>query len=368
MTGPLAGVRVLELDGLGPTPHGAMMLADLGADVVRVERPDGIDLVQGPGPDWLMRNRRSIALDLKHPGDLAVALDLADRADVLIEGNRPGVTERLGIGPDVCLERNPRLVYARMTGWGQSGPRAQQVGHDINYLALTGALHAIGADSAPPPPPLNLVADVAGGASMLAVGVLGALVERQRTGRGQVVDVAMVDGVSTALQVVWALRARRLWSDTREANVLDGGHPCYRTYRCAGGGFVAVGALEPHFYAALLTGLGLTADEIPDRDDPRRWPVLTAVLAGRFLARTRDEWAAIFADGTACVTPVLTFAEAASDPHLAARGSVVTHEGVTQAGTSPRFSAHPDASAPTPPPVRDADRDAILHDWLAVAG
>lgn len=366
--GPLEGVRVLELGGIGPGPHGAMVLADLGADVVRVDRPAGLEgaaeAATGDEPDWLLRGRRSVAADLKDPVDRSFVLRLADRADVLVEGHRPGVAERLGLGPDVCLQRNPRLVYARMTGWGQTGPRAHTAGHDLNYLSLTGGLHAIGRAGERPVPPLNLVADIAGGSMMLVAGVLAALVERARTGRGQVVDVAMVDGTSVALQLIWALRGAGRWNDERASNLIDGAAPFYDTYACADGRFVAVAALEPQFYALLVEGLGLDLAALPDRADPAGWPALREVFGETFATRSRDDWAAHF-DGTdACVTPVLSFAEAALDPHLAARRSVVEVGGVTQAGTAPRFSAHPDLPPPSPPPRLDGDRAAVVSDWL----
>lgn len=362
-SGPLAGVRILELAGIGPAPHGAMMLADLGADVVRVERREGGRHGDPRATDWLMRGRRSIALDLKVEGDLQVALDLAAAADVLIEGSRPGVAERLGIGPEVCLARNPRLVYARMTGWGQEGPRAQTAGHDINYLAITGMLHAIGDPATPPPPPLNSIADVAGGSMLLMNGVLAALLERERTGAGQVIDVAMVDGVTVGAQLIWSLRGQGLWSDERGANLLDGAAPFYRTYTCADGRHLAVGAIEEQFYAEFLTGLGLEAGEIPGRDDPRTWPALTELFAGVIAGRTRDEWAQIFEGTDACVTPVLTFTEAAEEPHLRQRRAIVSAGGVPQGGTAPRFSRH-EAPFPTHPPGIGENRSEILTDWL----
>lgn len=361
--GPLRGIRVVELASLGPGPHAAMMLGDLGADVVRIDRPPGsLDLAKGR-PDWMLRNRRSVAANLKIDADLALVLDLIDRADVVVEGNRPGVAERLGVGPDVCLARNPGLIYARVTGWGQEGPRASTAGHDINYLSLTGALHAMGRAESPPVPPLNLVADIAGGSFTLVMGVLAALVERARTGRGQVIDAAMVDGVGVTLQMIWALLGLGEWRDERATNLLDGSCPFYDSYACADGGFIAVGALEPQFYRAFISGLGLELETLPDRDDRANWPQLRAVFAERIGARPRAEWTAIF-DGTdACVTPVLTFAEATSDAHLAARGALTRLGGVWQAMPAPRFSAHA-AATPTAPREPDADRSAVLADWL----
>lgn len=365
--GPLASVRVLELAGLGPGPHGAMILADLGAEVVRIDRPrrDGsLDLTAGR-PDWLLRGRRHVVADLKDPAQRDEVLELAARSDVLIEGNRPGVAERLGLGPADCRRRNPGLVYARMTGWGQTGPRASTAGHDINYLSLTGGLDAIGRRGERPLPPLNLVADIAGGSMMLVAGVLAALVERERTGNGQVVDVAMVDGTSVVLQMIWALRGVGAWSDERGTNLLDGGCPYYDTYACADGRFVAVGCLEPTFYAQFLRGLGLDASELPDRDDPANWPALRELFAAALAARSRDEWEAVFAGTDACVTPVLSFAEASGDPHLAARGSVAAYGGIEQAGIAPRFSTHPDLIAPPPLASRASSLAEAVAAWEA---
>ncbi|GAA2974003.1 alpha-methylacyl-CoA racemase [Microbacterium terrae] len=364
--GPLSGIRVIELAGIGPGPHAAMVLADLGADVVRVDRPTpGLDLTAGSS-DWLVRGRRSLAADLKDPDQRELLLQLCEKADVLIEGYRPGVVERLGLGPDDVRARNPRLVYGRITGWGQTGPRARTAGHDINYLALTGGLHAIGRSDDRPVPPLNLVADYGGGSMLLLVGILAALWERGRTGLGQTVDAAMVDGASLLLQMTRSMLAAGAWVDRRGSNLLDGGAPFYDTYACADGGHVAVGALEEPFYAAMLDGLGLDSADVPDRDDRDNWPALREVLAARFATRTRDEWAEAFGDTDACVTPVLTLAEAAADRHLQARGTIRVQDGAAQASAAPRFSLHLDLPSPTPPPIPDADRAGILRDWLGV--
>jgi alpha-methylacyl-CoA racemase len=365
VAGPLAGIRVVELGGIGPGPHAAMMLGDLGADVVRVERPSGgLDVTGGQGGDHLMRSRRSVGLNLKDEADKATLLALVEKADVVVEGFRPGVAEKLGIGPDTCLERNPRVVYARMTGWGQTGPMAHLAGHDINYVGLTGALHAIGpADK--PVPPINLLGDFGGGSMLLVQGVLAALVERGTSGQGQVVDAAIVDGTSTLMQFVWALQGIGLWQDRRGANLLDGGAPFYDTYRCSDGGWMAVGSLEPQFYALLLEGLGLADADLPPQMDPSGWPRLREVLTETFASRTREEWTKVFAGTDACVTPVLTMAEAAQDEHLRARGTIVDVNGATQAGPAPRFSRTvPDA--PTPPPVPGRDNAAVLSDWGVV--
>ena len=341
-SGPLTGIRVVELAGLGPGPYAAMLLAELGADVLRVDRPGGGPGVVRPAADLLNRSRPCAAVDLKSPAGRDVLLRLVDSADVLVEGLRPGVTERLGIGPDECLARNPRLVYARMTGWGQDGPLAQRAGHDINYLSLTGALHAIGpADR--PVPPLNVGADFGGGSMFLLVGVLAALLERATSGQGQVIDAAMVDGASSLVTMVYGMLGAGLWQDRREANLLDGGAPFYGTYRCADGGHVAVGALEPQFYAQLIDGLGLTGALPGGQHEVAHWPEHRRLIAEELATRTRDEWAAAFADTDACLTPVLGLHEAPAHPHLAARGTFVEQGGTAQPGVAPRFSRTPGA-------------------------
>jgi alpha-methylacyl-CoA racemase len=359
--GPLAGLRVVELAGIGPGPHAAMLLADLGADVVRVERPAATPRPGGK-PDWVLRGRRSVTADLKEPAGLELVLRLAERADVLIEGFRPGVAERLGIGPDRCLELNPRLVYARMTGWGQHGPMAARAGHDINYISLTGMLHAIGPAGGPPVVPLNLLGDFGGGSAYLVIGVLAALAERQRSGTGQVIDAAIVDGVSSLGQQIWSMRATLGWRDQRGANLLDSGAPFYGVYECADGRHVAVGAIEPQFYGALLAGLGLDQADLPGQHDQASWPAIRQRFAVIFATRARDEWAAVFAGTDACVTPVLSLAEAPADPHMAARQSLVTLGGVIQAGVAPRFSRSvlPERGDPPEP---GADIKAVLRDW-----
>jgi len=362
MPGPLVGLRVIELAGIGPGPHAAMLLADLGADVVRIERPSG-GLQLAPGAeDQMLRGRRSVMCDLKDPSGRETVLRLVERADVLIEGLRPGVTERLGVGPADCHARNPALVYARMTGWGQDGPLADRAGHDINYIALSGVLHAVGNAGGKPVPPLNLVGDFGGGSMFLVLGVLAALWERERSGTGQVVDAAMVDGVSALAQMFWSLRACGLWSDQRGSNLLDSGAPFYDTYACADGRYVAVGALEPQFYAALLEGLGLTEATLPGQLDRAGWPVLRQRFTDAFASRSRDEWVAVFEGTDACVAPVLSFAEVPAHPHIAARGTVITLGGVPQAAPAPRFSRTcPDQ--PAPPPKPGADTAAVLADW-----
>lgn len=362
-TGPLRHLHVIELAGIGPAPFAGMVLADLGADVVRVERVGG-----GPtalpgggtqGHDVLARGRRSVAVDLKQPEGREVLLDLAATADVLLEGFRPGVAERLGVGPEDCQARNPGLVYGRMTGWGQDGPWASMAGHDIDYIAVAGALGAIGEEGAPPPVPLNLIADFGGGGMLLVVGVLAALAERERSGQGQVVDAAMVDGTALLLAMVHGLASLGLWEPRRGANLLDGAAPFYTTYACADGRFVAVGALEPQFYTALLQGVGLAPDEWPQHDR-QLWPGLRDALAARFATRTRDDWTEAFAGTDACVAPVLGPFEAPEHPHLAARGTFVDVAGVRQPRPAPRFSRTP-PDVPLPPRPAGADTDAVLQ-------
>ena len=360
--GPLAGVRVVELAGIGPAPHAAMVLADLGADVVRVESP-AVDRAFR-SRDQLLRGRRVVTADLKRSGDRHLLLRLVRHADVLLEGFRPGVAERLGVGPDECLERNPGLVYARMTGWGQDGPRRDAAGHDINFLAVTGALHAIGRRGERPVPPLNLVADFGGGSMLVVVGILAALVERRRSGCGQVVDAAMLDGTALLLQMVWSMRGSGRWSDERDANVLDGAAPYYDTYECADGRWIAVGAVEEKFYDRFATALGMTPGDLPDRADAAQWPALRRRFAEAIRRQPRDHWAKVFETVDACVTPVLTFAEAAHDPQIAARGGLVDSAGVTQAAPAPRFSRTA-TGVPAPPPSTATAAEEVLAQWAA---
>lgn len=335
MTGPLADLRVIELASIGPGPHAAMVLADLGARVTRVARPDDAEAARRI--HHTLRRRRTTEIDLKQPDGRARVLDLVEEADVLLEGMRPGVTERLGLGPTDCLDRNPALVYGRMTGWGQHGPLAQRAGHDINYLALSGILSLLGPRDRPSPP-ANLLGDYGGGSMVLLVGVLAALWERSRTGLGQVVDAAMVDGVPLLAQLLLEGMATGSWIQQREANLLDGAAPFYRTYACADGKFIAVGALEPQFYALLLNGLALTPSTLPDQYDRSAWPRLTRVLGARFASRSRDEWADHFAATDACVTPVLDVFEASTHPHIAARRSLTAIPGGLTATGAPRFA------------------------------
>ena len=348
---PLSGLRILEFDGLGPVTFAGMMLADLGADVLRLSRSAaaGAPVFSEVGGEVLHRGRTVVDVNLKDPADLARVQDLVGSADALIEGFRPGVMERLGLGPEICSELNPKLVYGRITGWGQTGPMARQVGHDINYIALSGALHPMGEPDRPPRPPLNLIGDYGGGAMMLVTGVLAGLLEAKSTGKGRVVDAAMTDGSALLMSLFHALGARGLWSEARGANLLDGGAPFYRCYTCRDGRFVAVGALEPQFYAALIAGLGLTTDAAP-QFDISGWPALHARFSEIFATRNRDDWAQHF-DGTdACVTPVLTPAEAARHPHNVARGTF-TDPGAVQAAPAPRFDGTPAEPVAQPAPI-----------------
>jgi alpha-methylacyl-CoA racemase len=367
MAGPLQGLRVVELAGIGPGPHAAMILGDLGADVVRIERPGKGGGVPRGIRDSMLRNRRSVAADLKSDEGRDLVLRLIAKADVLIEGYRPGVTERLGLGPEDCAKVNERLVYGRMTGWGQTGPRALQAGHDINYISLNGLLHSVGREGERPVPPLNLAGDFGGGSMFLIVGILAALWERQTSGRGQVVDAAMVDGSSVLMQMVWGFRANGMWTDERGTNMLDTGAPYYDTYECSDGRYVAVGAIEPQFYAQLLGGLGLDAADLPSQNDASRWPELRAAFTEAFAARDRDHWAKVF-DGTdACVTPVLSMAEVETEPHITERGTFF-HD-VSSVGDNlepspaPRFSRSVPPT-PTPPGEAGADTEAVLRDWV----
>jgi alpha-methylacyl-CoA racemase len=361
-SGPLEGVRVVELAGIGPGPFAAMMLADLGAEVIRIDRPTGPGLSFGaPHLDVLNRGRRNVAVDLKDPRGRDVVLRLVERAEVLVEGFRPGVTERLGLGPEDCWARNPALVYGRMTGWGQDGPLAGTAGHDIGYVALTGALHAVGRAAGPPQVPVNLVGDFGGGAMYLVVGVLAALLEARTSGRGQVVDAAIVDGATGLTAMLHGMLAAGTWQDRRGVNLLDSGAPFYDVYETADGRWMAVGALEPQFYAALLAVLDL-GDGVPDRNDPRQWPALRERIAARFRGHTQAEWTELFEGTDACVAPVLSLTEAPAHPHLAARGSFVEHAGVVQPAPAPRFSRTPGALGEPPARPGQHSREA-LTDW-----
>ncbi|WP_092380382.1 CaiB/BaiF CoA transferase family protein [Micromonospora phaseoli] len=361
--GPLDGVRVVEIAGIGPGPFAAMMLADLGADVIRVDRVTDVNNAAfgTPHPDLLNRGRRSIGVDLKSPGGREVVLSLVEGADALIEGFRPGVTERLGLGPADCHEVNRRLIYGRMTGWGQDGPNAPYAGHDIDYLALTGALHGIGRAGERPVPPMNLLGDFGGGGMMLALGVVSALYAVRGGAAGQVIDAAIVDGVAVLSTQIHALRQLGMWHDPRGVNLLDGGAPFYDTYECADGRHLAVGALEPRFYDELVrrTGFPLPPDEAADRTDPANWPALRAAWSRLFHTRTRDEWTALLTASDACVAPVLDWREASEHPHLAARHTFLVRDGVVQPAPAPRFSGTP-TSVRRPPPWPGEHTDEVL--------
>jgi alpha-methylacyl-CoA racemase len=335
--GPLNGTRVIEISGIGPGPFAAMVLGDMGANVIRVARPGGGMFGSGP-TDFLNRSKRCVCVDLKKPGGVDVVLRLVDGADALVEGFRPGVTEKLGIGPDACLSRNPRLVYGRMTGWGQEGPLAQEAGHDINYISLTGALHAMGRAGEKPAIPLNLVGDFGGGGLMLAFGVVCALLEARGSGKGQVVDAAMVDGASLLLTSLYGAQQVGWWTPERGTNLLDSGAPFYEVYETSDGGYVSVGSLEPQFYASLIERLDLAGDDLPGQMDREQWPAFKERLTAIFKTRTRDEWCDIFEGSDACFAPVLSMAEAHEHPHNAARGTFVEANGARQPRPAPRFS------------------------------
>lgn len=358
--GPLSGIRILEFAGIGPGPFCGMLLADLGADVVRVDRPGAVNR---PG-DLFGRGKRSVAFDLKAAGDRAAVLALIAGADALIEGFRPGVMERLGFGPAEALAINPRLVYGRMTGWGQSGPLAAAAGHDLNYIALTGALHAMGEPGRPPAPPLNLVGDFGGGSLYLAFGLCAALLQARGSGRGQVVDCAMTDGAASLMTLFYGLREAGMWRDERGSNLLDGGAHFYRCYVCADGKFISIAAIEPQFYALLRTKIGLSDSEFDAQYDPAAWPDLGAKIAALIARKTRAEWVELLEGTDACFAPVLSPGEAPAHPHNVARGTFVEAFGVTQPAPAPRFSETPGAIA-RPPPECGAHTSEVLRDWGA---
>ncbi|QBR01133.1 CaiB/BaiF CoA transferase family protein [Paraburkholderia pallida] len=364
--GVLSGIRVLEFEAIGPGPFAVMMLADMGADVLRIDRPvEPEDLGpkrQGTRGNVVGRGRRSVTLDLKQPEACEAALDLMSRADVVIEGFRPGTMERLGLGPQQALARNPGLVYGRMTGWGQTGPLAARAGHDLNYLALSGVLSGIGRAEGAPVPPLNLVGDYGGGGMLLALGVVAALLNVQRGGEGQVVDAAMIEGAAQLGSVIWGLLASGDWREARASNLLDGGTPWYDSYRTRDGGYMSVGAVEARFYAQLLDKLGLAGEDLPGQHDRNGWPVLRQRFEAVFLTRTRDEWCAVFEGSDACVAPVLSFSQAPHHPQHLARGSFVESGGVIQPAPAPRFSATP-SKLSAPAPARGEGGHAALRAW-----
>jgi alpha-methylacyl-CoA racemase len=364
--GPLSGVRIIEMASLAPAPFGCMILADLGADVLRIDRL-GSSAAITPPPGPLDRGRRTVAINLKDPAGLATAHRLVESADVFVEGFRPGVAERIGIGPDELLALNERLVYARMTGWGQDGPLGARAGHDINYIALAGALEPIARHGERPLAPLNLLGDFAGGGMLMALGIVSALFERERSGRGQVVDAAMVDGASLFTAFMRGMHATGLWQEEPGTNMLDGAAPFYDTYPCADGTFVAVGCVEPQFFTELITMLGIDGAELPFQLDPAGWPAWRKLIGDAILSKSRDEWAAIFADSDACVTPVLSPWEAHLAPHHVARGSFIEVDGIIQPAPAPRFSRTPSA---TPDSLDAGGRDVArtLADWGVADG
>ncbi|WP_203338255.1 CaiB/BaiF CoA transferase family protein [Nocardioides limicola] len=359
-TGPLRGIKIVELAGIGPGPHACMILADLGADVIRIDRAGGALLGGGTG-DLLTRGRPSVALNLKDPRGVATVLDLVAEADVLVEGMRPGVTERLGLGPDECLARNPRLVYGRMTGWGQDGPLAHSAGHDLNYVAITGALHGLGQDPDRPHFPMNLLGDFGGGSTYLVIGILAALLEARVSGEGQVVDAAIVDGTAHLNTMAAAWLASGGYVEKRRSNMLDGGVPYYDIYETADGEHITLGALEEQFWADFIQRLGI-AEVAPNRHDPAQYDALRTLIADTFRTKTLAEWDEIFAGTDACVAPVLTISEATKHPHIAARGIFTEHHGVVQPAPAPRFS-RTEASLSIPPSAPGADTKAALTAW-----
>lgn len=362
--GPLSGVRVVELAGIGPGPFAAMMLADLGADVIRVDRPGGGGLSLGPAErDILGRGRPSVAIDLKAEGGIDLVLDLVEKADILLEGYRPGVTERLGLGPAECHARNPRLVYGRMTGWGQDGPLAQSAGHDINYISVAGGLDPLGPRGGPPAFPQNLLGDFGGGSLYLVAGVLAALTHARATGEGQVVDAAITDGVAHLMSMAVTMQQNQVWDGNRGTSLLGGGSPFYDVYETSDGRWMSVGGLEPQFWAAtekLLAEAGFA--DLPDRNDPRNWRDLRARLTEAFASRTQAEWAEVFEGTDACIAPVVPLTEAYEHPHNVARGTYVERDGLVQPAPAPRFSATP-ATLGTPPSRTGADTRTALAAW-----
>jgi alpha-methylacyl-CoA racemase len=362
--GPLAGIKIVELVGIGPGPFACMLLADLGADVIRVDRAQNVagGDPESPPLDLLARGRRSIGVDLKSPAGVETVLKLVDQADVLIEGFRPGVMERLGLGPDVCAKRNPKLVYGRMTGWGQEGPLASAAGHDINYISLTGALHTIGRAGEAPVPPLNLVGDFGGGTMYLIMGVLAALVERQSSGKGQVVDTAMTDGSASLMTIFYGLQHLGFWKDERGVNMLDTGAHFYDVYVTKDGKYVSIGSIEPQFYALLLKHTGLAGETLPAQFDRDQWPALKEKVAGIMRTKTRDEWCAIMENTDVCFAPVLSMTEAPQHPHNVARGTFTEVKGVLQPAPAPRFSRTPGAIQ-RPPAHPGQHTDEALADW-----
>jgi alpha-methylacyl-CoA racemase len=365
MSGPLTGLKVVELAGIGPAPMAAMMLSDMGAEVIRVDRltASGLGIPMPKKFNFLGRGRKSIAVDLKNPEGIDALLELIDKADILIEGFRPGVMERLGMGPEVCLERNPKLVFGRVTGWGQEGPLSKSAGHDLNYIALSGALHAIGrSNDEPPTPPLNLVGDFGGGTMFIVVGILAALHEVKNSGKGQVVDAGMVDGALSLMTSIYGMHAGGNQSDERASNILDSGAHFYNTYETRDGKYVSIGSIETKFYAMLLEKLGLDPDSLPPQMERESWPSMKEKFKEIFLTKTRDEWCALMENTDICFAPVLSLAEAPDYAHNKERGSFVEVDGVMQPAPAPRFSATP-SSIKSPTPPTGVHTDEVLADW-----
>jgi alpha-methylacyl-CoA racemase len=364
MTGPLEGVKIVEMAGLGPTPFAGMMLSDAGADIVRIDRPERASYPPNTAAhvDLMNRGRRSVAVDLKHPEGVELVLQLIESADGLMEGYRPGVAERLGLGPDVCLSRNPKLVYGRMTGWGQQGPLASMAGHDIDYIGVAGALEPMGRAGERPFPPLNLIGDFGGGGMMLAFGMCAGIISARQTGAGQVIDAAMVDGAAALMTMTFTLRAAGVWEDERGTNLLDTGAHFYEVYETSDGGFMGVGAIESQFYAELIRLLDLEGEELPDQSDRAAWPAMKERFAEVFASRTRDEWEKVFEGSDACVAPVLSLSEAPDHPHNRLRGTFTEVAGVVQPAPAPRFTGTPGAIR-RPPPNPGQHADEALGDW-----
>jgi len=363
--GPLNGLRIIEIGAIGPVPFCGMLLSDMGADVLRIDRtaPSGLGIGQRETRfEVLGRGRRSISVDLKHPDGVGTVLRLCEQADAIMEGFRPGVAERLGIGPEACQQGNPKLVYGRMTGWGQDGPISHAAGHDINYISLSGVLHAIGTRDSGPVPPLNLTGDFGGGAMFLAFGLLSAIWEAQRSGQGQVVDVSMVEGSAYLQAAIYGMQAAGYWVDRRGENVLDTGSPYYNVYETSDGKWISIGSIEPKFYAELLEKSGLGASDLPDQNDREKWPQMTATFAEVFKQKTRDEWCAIMEGSDICFAPVLSMSEVAAHPQNAARGSFVDRDGVTQPGPAPKFSRTRPEIQRSPPRLGE-HTDEGLADW-----
>jgi alpha-methylacyl-CoA racemase len=369
MSGPLEGIRLVELAGLGPCPFAGMMLADAGADIIRIDRYEKATYPPHTEAhvDLMNRGRRSVAVDLKHPDGVGLILRLVEQADGFMEGFRPGVVERLGLGPDVCLARNSKLVYGRMTGWGQQGPLASAAGHDIDYIALAGALEPVGRAGDRPVPPLNLVGDFGGGGMLLAFGMLAGILNAQRTGKGQVVDAAMVDGAAALMTMTFTLRSAGMWTGPRGTNLLDTGAPFYEVYETSDGGFLAVGAIESQFYAELIRLMGLEGEELPDQMDRTAWPAMKIRFAEVFASRTREEWEKVFEGSDACVCPVLSLDEAPEHPHNQLRGTFTEVAGVVQPAPAPRFEGTPGAIR-RPPPQPGQEGDEALADWGIAEG